>query len=216
VHGGPWTDTGFPGSVLHMTTQEMAPPSAAAPTMTYSEIMRREVKAACARRDMTGRDLAGLLGVSQQTVSDRWRGRTPWTLDDVERLETVLGLSRGALLIACARRDSNPQPSDLSPLQVLLAVLLAIAGAAAGECWCSREGCPENYLVPCDCPCHGGDDDLVALPVFRTPASADVEVWELDDEDEYHRGGCVICSGDCEPGRCIMFEDLADAWELAA
>jgi plasmid maintenance system antidote protein VapI len=137
VHGEPWTVTGIPGSVLHMTTtQEMAPTTAS--TMSYSEIMRREVKAACARRDMTGRDLAGLLGVSQQTVSDRWRGRTPWTLDDVERLETVLGLSRGALLIACARRDSNPQPSDLWPLQVWLAIdECPICGSVASQCTCT-------------------------------------------------------------------------------
>jgi transcriptional regulator with XRE-family HTH domain len=145
VHGGPWTDTGIPGSVPHMTTtQEMAPATTAS-TMSYSEIMRREVKAACARRDMTGRDLAGLLGVSQQTVSDRWRGRTPWTLDDVERLESVLGLTRGALLIACARRDSNPQPSDLSPLQVLAAL------GSEGESSCAICGTYVNDDGECAC-----------------------------------------------------------------
>lgn len=151
--------------MLHMTTtQEMAPTTA--PTMSYSEIMRREVKAACARRDMTGRDLASRLGVSQQTVSDRWRGRTPWTLDDVERLESVLGLTRGALLIACARRDSNPQPSDLSPLEQF--------AASAGGCFECRElGCSGSGFMACDCPCHEDVeqfDDLVGIDALELAA----------------------------------------------
>ena len=67
----------------------------------------------------------------------------------------------GASFLLCARRDSNPQPSDLWPLEQL-------AAASAVE-------------------------------------------W--DDEDEYRRGQCVICSGDCDPGDCVMYRD---ALELAA
>lgn len=143
-----------------MTTPQLA---LTAPPGTYSEIIRGEIKAECARRDISQRGVAALLGLSQPAVSDRWRGRTPWSLNEIERLESVLGLDRGALLFACARRDSNPQPSDLSPLQVLLGISV----------------------------------------------STDVEPWDIDDEDDYRRGQCVICSGDCEPGRCIMFDDLA-------
>ena len=97
-----------------MTTQELAleaPPAYTAPT-TYSEIVRDEIKAECGRRGISQRRLSLALGMAQQSISDRWRGRTPWTLDEVERLESVLGLARGALLFVCARRDSNPQPSD--------------------------------------------------------------------------------------------------------
>jgi transcriptional regulator with XRE-family HTH domain len=102
-----------------MTTQELvqdAPPAYIAPT-TYSGIIRDEVKAECGRRGISQRRLALALGLSQPSISERWRGRIDWSLDEVERLESVLGLTRGALLFRCARRDSNPQPSDLSPLQ---------------------------------------------------------------------------------------------------
>lgn len=149
-----------------MTTRELAHDAPTAPykaPTSYSEIIRDEVKAECGRRGVSQRRLSLAMGLSQQSISERWRGRVPWTLDEVERLETVLGLARGALLFRCARRDSNPQPSDLSPLQVLLGI----------------------------------------------SASTDVELWDIDDEDDYRRGQCVICSGDCEPGRCIMFSDLA-------
>lgn len=150
--------TEFPGNVAGMTTQELvqaAPPAYKAPT-SYSEIIRDEVKAEAGRRGISQRRLSSAMGISQQSISDRWRGRIPWTLDEVERLEPVLGLTRGALLLMCARRDSNPQPSDLSPLVV------AVMAKTFSECWCSREGCTENYLVPCGCPCHG-----------------DAEAWEL-------------------------------------
>jgi transcriptional regulator with XRE-family HTH domain len=117
----PWTMTGFPGKLAGMTTQELvqdAPLAAYQAPTTYSEIIRDEVKAECGRRGISQRRLAQAMGLAQQSISERWRGRVPWTLDEVERLETALGLSRGALLFRCARRDSNPQPSDLSPLQV--------------------------------------------------------------------------------------------------
>ncbi|MFI6424765.1 helix-turn-helix domain-containing protein [Promicromonospora sp. NPDC050880] len=94
-----------------MTTQELVAPAYTAPT-TYSEIIRDEIKAECGRRGISQRRLSRVIGISQQSLSDRWRGRIPWTLDEVERLEPVLGLDRGALLFRCARRDSNPQPSD--------------------------------------------------------------------------------------------------------
>lgn len=102
-----------------MTTQELVHDALAAykaPT-TYSEIIRDEVRAECGRRGISQRRLALALGMSQPSISERWRGRIDWTLNEVERLEPVLGLDRGALLFRCARRDSNPQPSDLSPLE---------------------------------------------------------------------------------------------------
>jgi transcriptional regulator with XRE-family HTH domain len=102
-----------------MTTQELVHDALGAykaPT-TYSEIISDEVRAECGRRGISQRRLAIAMGLSQPSISERWRDKIPWTLDEVERLEPVLGLDRGALLFRCARRDSNPQPSDLSPLQ---------------------------------------------------------------------------------------------------
>lgn len=147
------------------TTQELVPEAAAyQPPTTYSEIIRDEVKAECGRRSISQRALARAMGLAQPSISDRWRGRIPWTLDEVERLELVLGLDRGALLFRCARRDSNPQPSDLSPLEVFL------AAAAEERCWCRREGCTERYYVPCDCPCHPWADGLGAVDALELAA----------------------------------------------
>jgi len=149
-----------------MTTQELvhdALPAYKAPT-TYSEIIRDEVRAECGRRGISQRRLALAMGLSQPSISERWRGKIPWTLDEVERLEPVLGLDRGALLFRCARRDSNPQPSDLSPLEVFL------AAAEDERCWCRREGCTERYYVPCDCPCHPWADGLGAVDTLELAA----------------------------------------------
>lgn len=188
-----------------MTTPQLA---LTAPPGTYSEIIRGEIKAECARRDISQRGVAALLGLSQPAVSDRWRGRTPWSLNEIERLESVLGLDRGALLFACARRDSNPQPSDLSSLQVLLAT-----GVTA--CWECRElGCLGE--IACDCGCHDeieeydNDeyDNLAGLPVFDASASADcfecLEAW---------CDGRRACACICHDAGVVT---PASVWELAA
>lgn len=111
--------------------------TAPAPVTTRSEAIRVEVRAHLARIGVTQGQLAKALGVSQQSVSDRMRGRTPWTLDETTALEHVLGLTPGALLHAaldavpryletakaprrsegpsddvCAPRDLNPEPID--------------------------------------------------------------------------------------------------------
>lgn len=92
---------------------------------TRSEALMLEVRAAAARRGLSQKALALALGRSQQAVSDRWRGRTPWTVDDTDDLERVLQLVPGSLYAAavreCARRDSNPQPSDWEPAAWALA-----------------------------------------------------------------------------------------------
>ena len=133
------------------------------PPTTYSEIIRDEVKAECGRRGISQRALARAMGLAQPSISDRWRGRIPWTLDEVERLEPVLGLDRGALLFRCARRDSNPQPSDLSPLEVFLVVDVT-------ACWECRElGC--GGALACDCGCHDEIDEYDDL--------VHVDAWEL-------------------------------------
>lgn len=158
--------TEFPGSVAGMTTQELvqaALPAYKAPT-TYSEIIRDEVKAEAARRGISQRRLSSAMGISQQSISDRWRGRIPWTLDEVERLEPVLGLTRGALLMLCARRDSNPQPSDLSPLKV------AILATTFTGC-----GVDHNRVTECDeCRCY---DSWRWARVDGAPTAA--AAWEL-------------------------------------
>lgn len=200
-----------------MTTQELEAPTTYTPPTTYSEIIRDEVKAEAGRRGISQRRLSSAMGISQQSISDRWRGRIPWTLDEVERLEPVLGLTRGALLLMCARRDSNPQPSDLSPLQVLLAAIgfpVFRTSASAGCFECLELGCGGE--IACDCGCHDYDvelerrrEDLADLPGIAASAET--------------IPGCANCPG-CPGCSCYCHDDedaattttAAAAWELAA
>ena len=59
--------------------------------------------------------------MSQAAVSDRFRGRTPWTLSEIEAVARYLRTTTSALLEApgtaimgekLPRLDSNQQPSD--------------------------------------------------------------------------------------------------------
>lgn len=91
-----------------MALTQLAP---MAPPTTYAEAMRLEVRAEAGRRGLSQSGLARLLELSQQAVSDRWRGRTPWSLDEVQRLEVVLALPAGTLFhraTDAAARGSQP------------------------------------------------------------------------------------------------------------
>lgn len=83
-----------------------------APT-DHAGIIREQVKIEAAVRGLSQAAVGRLLDMSQPTVADRYRGRTEWALNEIERLEKSFGLSRGALLARCAIRDSNPKPADL-------------------------------------------------------------------------------------------------------
>ena len=50
------------------------------------------VRDALASRGIRQVDAAAALGLSQQATSDRLRGRTPFTLADLERLAELLGI----------------------------------------------------------------------------------------------------------------------------
>ncbi len=71
------------------------------------------VRAEAARRRVEQRDIARALAMSRAAVSDRFRGRTPWTLSEVEGLARFLRVSLEELLLP--RLDSNQQPSDYVP-----------------------------------------------------------------------------------------------------
>lgn len=74
------------------------------------EAVAENVRGEAARRRLTQTDLARALGMSQVAVSDRYRGRTPWTLGEIEALTRVLRVRLEDLLLP--RLDSNQQPSD--------------------------------------------------------------------------------------------------------
>jgi transcriptional regulator with XRE-family HTH domain len=73
--------------------------------VAYSALVAAAIRAEAARRAVTQQRLAALLELSQQAVSDRWRERTPWTFDDVQRVEEVLGMTPGSLLTELVRHQ---------------------------------------------------------------------------------------------------------------
>lgn len=66
--------------------------------VTLSEVVAANVRAECARRGWHQGIVAEHMGMVRNAVSDRARGRTPWTLDEVERLAVLFGLEVADLL----------------------------------------------------------------------------------------------------------------------
>lgn len=66
--------------------------------MVLSAVVAGNVRAEAARAGLTQSELARALGVSRMAVSDRYRGRTPWTLDELEVVGAILGLEPAEFL----------------------------------------------------------------------------------------------------------------------
>ena len=95
-----------------------------------NDLVMDNVLAELARRRVTQRQAARSLGISEATFSDRVRGRTRLTLDDIERFAALLDVDPAELLarrgrggtparggrdggaFGLPRLDSNQQPSD--------------------------------------------------------------------------------------------------------
>ena len=78
-------------------------------TSSFADAVAANIRAEAARHRLTQTELARALGMSQVAVSDRHRGRTPWTLNEIEAVAQLLGTTTSKL---CAIRDSNPEPAD--------------------------------------------------------------------------------------------------------
>ncbi|MBU4213564.1 MAG: helix-turn-helix domain-containing protein [Actinobacteria bacterium] len=76
---------------------------------TLADHVAANIRAEAARAGVTQRALASSIGLSQASASARWRGVTPWTLNDIEAVAHVLGTTTSVL---CAIRDLNPEPAD--------------------------------------------------------------------------------------------------------
>ena len=63
-----------------------------------SIVVAANVRAEAARRGLTQAKMAALLGMSRMAMSDRFRGRTPWTLDELEDLARKFGTTVEDLL----------------------------------------------------------------------------------------------------------------------
>ncbi len=65
---------------------------------TYGQQVAAEVRAEMARQRRTGADLARHLNRSQQTVSRRLNGESPWDVDDLAAVAAWLGVDLDRLL----------------------------------------------------------------------------------------------------------------------
>ena len=80
---------------------------------TYGEQVGMEVRALCARRHVTGRQLAEVLGLSAVAVSRRLTGETAFNVDELAILAEAFGLPVSELLPPppLPHRDSNTEPA---------------------------------------------------------------------------------------------------------
>jgi transcriptional regulator with XRE-family HTH domain len=94
-------------------------------TYTLSERVAEEIRAALARRRMSGRQLAAALGVSQTWMSTRLNGVTPIDLNDLERIAGVINVEvsdllppsrdgRTVVVAGDARRQTTVPSSELA------------------------------------------------------------------------------------------------------
>lgn len=88
--------------VCGMTTE-------AIPAVDYSELVGREIKAWLVRRGLNQSDLADELGLVQSGVSNRLRGRTPFTLDQLIRIAGLLEISLAELLPHEVLHEKGPR-----------------------------------------------------------------------------------------------------------
>jgi transcriptional regulator with XRE-family HTH domain len=66
---------------------------------SLGDVVSSNLRAEVARRRIPQEQLAARLGMSQQAVSDRLRGRVKMSVDDLGRLADLLGLQPAELLV---------------------------------------------------------------------------------------------------------------------
>lgn len=96
------------------------------PVDTFAQQVAANIRIEAAARGVNQSDIARALGVARAGVSVKWRGQRPWSLEDIEGVARFLRTTPSAL---CARRDSNPQPSDWESAALWPATTLAAAEA---------------------------------------------------------------------------------------
>ena len=91
--------------------------------MTTDAAIGRRVHTAMWDRRMTQRELGNRLGLAQNTISAKVRGKTAWGAVELVRVAEILGVSISDLIPMddqWAPWDSNPQPTDLPRRQLAL------------------------------------------------------------------------------------------------
>jgi transcriptional regulator with XRE-family HTH domain len=90
---------------------------------TLSDLVAEEVRALMARRKVSGRELADLLGVSPSWISYRLNGKQPIDLNDLERIANALEVPILTLIPTPTQHDSplirlskhRPKPTSPRP-----------------------------------------------------------------------------------------------------
>ena len=89
------------------------------------------IRVQAAIRGLSQSAFARVVGMNQRTVNERWWGGRQWQLDDLERVSRALGMDPADLLRA--RRDSNPQPSDVESQEPTQARVYSFAAARSAR-----------------------------------------------------------------------------------
>jgi len=77
---------------------------------TLAATVAANIRAETGRRGLHQRDIARYLGLAPSRISERWRGITPWSLDDIDRLAELFSVRPQDL---CAKVDAPAVPLDL-------------------------------------------------------------------------------------------------------
>ncbi len=76
-------------------------------------LVAENVRVECARAAWIQADVARALGTSRTAISNRWRGRMQWQLEDLEVLATAIGIPVQRFFAGqLPRLDSNQEPTD--------------------------------------------------------------------------------------------------------
>lgn len=81
----------------------------AVPPVRLTDLVAAEVRAEMGRQQVTQVTLARRIGMSQQSLSERLRGKTPFTTDDLEKVSGALGVHPAVLLGGIG--GSSPSPT---------------------------------------------------------------------------------------------------------
>lgn len=80
-----------------------------------SVVVADNVRLLAGRRRVRQSDLARLFGVSRMAVSDRFRYKTPWTVDELGVLAAAFGVPVGVLVgeVELSWEDESPPETEL-------------------------------------------------------------------------------------------------------
>jgi len=142
-----------------------------------SEVVAANVRAECARRGWHQGVVAERMGMARNAVSDRARGRTPWTLDEVAQLAVLFGVEVSELLARPAVVGRLARPARARRPDGAGAVRWYGVGIGGGGVMAPRHGAAVLQTISrgkpaygWECPCGAGGGPFAALQTAATLA----------------------------------------------